>query len=129
MIEPILLEKYDIVIGERPIDTTEHFSFIKKRLQHIGSWVVRKASDTDIPDAPSGYRAYSREAAMKMNVINEYTYTLETIIQAGRDKIAMTSVPIRTNEDLRKSRLFHSLFDYIRRSGGVLYVHLLCTGH
>lgn len=120
LIEPILLDQYDIVIGERPIDSTKHFSYIKKKLQHIGSWVVRKASNTDIPDAPSGYRAYSREAAMRMNVINEYTYTLETIIQAGRDKIAMTSVPIRTNKELRESRLFHSMFDYIKRAGGVI---------
>ena len=86
----------------------------------MGSWVVRKASDTDIPDAPSGFRAYSREAAMQLNVINEYTYTLETIIQAGREKIPMTSVPIRTNEELRKSRLFKSMRTYVSRSGGVI---------
>ena len=104
LIRPILEGKTDIVIGERPIDTTEHFSLLKKKLQHFGSWVVRKASKTDIPDAPSGFRAYSREAAMKLNVVNEYTYTLETIVQAGRDKIAMTSVSIRTNPELRKSR-------------------------
>ena len=74
--------------------------------------MVRIASKTDIPDAPSGFRAYSRDAALRMNVINEYTYTLETIIQAGRDKIAMTSVPIRTNGELRKSRLFSSMWGY-----------------
>lgn len=120
LVRPILDGNYDIVIGERPIDTTAHFSPLKKKLQHIGSWVVRKASNTDIPDAPSGFRAYSREAAMKLNVINEYTYTLETIIQAGRDKMAMTSVPVRTNEELRESRLFKSMWAYIKRSVGVI---------
>ena len=120
IVEPIVSGKYDIVIGERPIDETEHFSPLKKKLQHIGSWVVRKASDTNIPDAPSGFRAYSREAAMRINVINEYSYTLETIIQAGRDKIAMSSVPIRTNEELRESRLFKSMGGYIKKSGGAI---------
>ena len=120
LICPILRGESDIVIGERPIDTTSHFSPLKKKLQHIGSWVVRKASDTDIPDAPSGFRAYSREAAMQLNVINDYTYTLETIIQAGREKISMTSVPVRTNEELRKSRLFKSMGAYVKRSGGVI---------
>ena len=85
-------------------------------MQHFGSWVVRKASNSDIPDAPSGFRAYSREAALKMNVVNEYTYTLETIVQAGRNKIAMTSVPIRTNAELRPSRLFSSMFGYVKKS-------------
>lgn len=116
IVKPILEGKADIVIGERPIDKTEHFSPLKKKLQHFGSWVVRKASKTDIPDAPSGFRAYSREAALKMNVINEYTYTLETIVQAGRNKMAITSVPIRTNGELRPSRLFSSMFGYIKKS-------------
>ena len=116
IVRPILDGKADIVIGERPIDETEHFSPLKKKLQHFGSWVVRKASNTDIPDAPSGFRAYSREAALRMNVINEYTYTLETIVQAGRNKMAITSVPIRTNGELRPSRLFSSMFGYIKKS-------------
>lgn len=116
LVRPILEGKTDIVIGERPIDKTEHFSPLKKKLQHFGSWTVRVASNTDIPDAPSGFRAYSREAAMKMNVVNEYTYTLETIVQAGRSKIAMTSVPIRTNAELRPSRLFSSMFGYVKKS-------------
>lgn len=116
LVRPILDGKTDIVIGERPIDQTEHFSPLKKRLQHFGSWVVRKASNSDIPDAPSGFRAYSREAALRLNVVNEYTYTLETIVQAGRDKIAMTSVPIRTNSELRPSRLFNSMFGYVKKS-------------
>ena len=116
LVRPILDEKADIVIGERPIDNTAHFSPLKKKLQHLGSWTVRVASHSDIPDAPSGFRAYSREAAMRLNVVNEYTYTLETIVQAGRTKMAMTSVPIRTNPELRKSRLFSSMFGYVKRS-------------
>lgn len=116
LIQPILDKKADIVIGERPIDETEHFSWMKKKLQHFGSWVVRKASRTDIPDAPSGFRAFSREAAMRINVINDYTYTLETIVQAGRNRIPITSVPIRTNPELRQSRLFHSMFGYVKKS-------------
>lgn len=116
IVRPILEGKADIVIGERPIDDTEHFSPLKKKLQHIGSWTVRVASKSDIPDAPSGFRAYSREAALRLNVVNEYTYTLETIIQAGHEKMAMTSVPIRTNEELRESRLFSSMFGYVKKS-------------
>ena len=116
LVRPILEGKTDIVIGERPIDQTEHFSPLKKKLQHFGSWVVRKASKSDIPDAPSGFRAYSRDAAMRLNVVNEYTYTLETIVQAGRTKIAQTSVPIRTNGELRPSRLFSSMFGYVKKS-------------
>lgn len=116
LVRPILEGKSDIVIGERPIDKTEHFSPLKKKLQHFGSYVVRVASKTDIPDAPSGFRAYSREAAMHLNVMNNYTYTLETIVQAGRTSMAIDSVPIRTNGELRKSRLFHSMFGYVKRS-------------
>lgn len=116
LVRPIIEGKTDIVIGARPIDQTEHFSPLKKKLQHLGSWVVRKASKTDIPDAPSGFRAYSREAAMRLNVTNEYTYTLETIVQAGRERIPMESVPIRTNAELRPSRLFSSMFGYVKKS-------------
>ncbi len=116
LVRPILDGKADIVIGERPIDDTAHFSPLKKKLQHIGSWTVRVASKSDIPDAPSGFRAYSREAALRLNVVNQYTYTLETIVQAGHEKFAMTSVPIRTNDELRPSRLFSSMFGYIKKS-------------
>ena len=116
LVRPILEGESDIVIGERPIDQTKHFSPLKKKLQHLGSWVVRIASNSDIPDAPSGFRAFSREAAMRLNVTNEYTYTLETIVQAGREKIPMTSVPIRTNGELRPSRLFHSMMGYVKKS-------------
>lgn len=116
LVRPILEGKSDIVIGSRPIDQTEHFSPLKKKLQHLGSWVVRKASRSDIPDAPSGFRAFSREAALRMNVTNEYTYTLETIVQAGRERIPMQAVNIRTNKELRPSRLFHSMFGYVKKS-------------
>lgn len=132
LIRPILNHEADIVIGERPIDQTEHFSWIKKKLQHFGSWVVRVASKTDIPDAPSGFRAFTRDAAMHLNVINEYTYTLETIVQAGRNKMSITSVPIRTNPELRKSRLFSSMWGYIKRSmltilrALLMYKSLMC---
>ena len=116
LIRPILDREADIVIGERPIDDNTEFSFVKKKLQRFGSYVVRIASRTDIPDAPSGFRAYSRKAAMRVNVHNEYTYTLETIVQAGRNKMAITSVPVNTNPELRKSRLMNSIFDYVKKS-------------
>ena len=120
IVRPILDGKADIVIGERPIDTTEHFSWKKKKFQHLGSWVVRKPSGSTSPDAPSGFRAYSRDAALQMNVVNAYTYTLETIIQAGQNRIAMTSVPIRTNPETRPSRLFSSMWRYMKRSATVI---------
>ena len=108
LVRPILDGKSDIVIGARPIDENEEFSPVKKKLQHLGSYIVRKASRTEIPDAPSGFRAYSRQAAMRLNVTNEYTYTLETIVQAGRTKMAMDAVAVRTNKELRPSRLMKS---------------------
>ena len=113
---PILAGDADIVIGARPIDETAHFSWIKKKLQRLGSWAVRVASKTDVADAPSGFRAISRDAAMRLNVFNPYTYTLETIIQAGLSNMRVVSVPIRTNEDLRPSRLVKSISSYVRRS-------------
>lgn len=116
LVAPILLQKADIVIGERPINNISHFSWLKKKLQKLGSWSVRVASDTDIPDAPSGFRAYTREAALRLNVISRYTYTLETIIQAGRLDMSITSVPIHVNPELRKSRLLKSMSSYVRRS-------------
>lgn len=111
LVRPILDGKADIVIGERPIDKTEHFSPLKKKLQHLGSWTVRVASHTDMPDAPSGFRAYSRDAAMRLNVTNEYTYTLETIIQAGRNKMAMESVPILDQSGTEKVQ---TVFQHVR---------------
>jgi glycosyltransferase involved in cell wall biosynthesis len=116
LIEPILRGQAEIVIGARPIREIKHFSPLKKSLQQLGSWVVRIASGTNIPDAPSGFRAISRNAAMQLNVFNEYTYTLEMIIQAGQKGMAITSVPIRTNGYLRPSRLVKSIPSYVQRS-------------
>jgi glycosyltransferase involved in cell wall biosynthesis len=116
LIQPILDGKAEIVVGARPISDIKHFSPLKKLFQKWGSWFVRKVSQTDIEDAPSGFRAISREAAMRMHVFSEYTYTLETIIQAGQKGMAIVSVPIRTNDFLRKSRLIHSIPAYLSRS-------------
>ncbi|MGD1927849.1 MAG: glycosyltransferase family 2 protein [Leptolyngbyaceae cyanobacterium] len=116
LIAPILQGEADMVLGARPINDIPHFSPVKKRLQGFGSWVVRLASNTQIPDAPSGFRAFSREAALKFNVFNEYTYTLETIIQAGQRGMKIESVPIRTNGYLRPSRLVKSIPSYVQRS-------------
>lgn len=116
LIQPILLGHAEMVIGARPIWETRHFSVIKKMLQNFGSWMVRIASNTNVPDAPSGFRAFSRNAAMQLNVFNSYTYTLETIIQAGQKGIAVASVPIRTNPNLRRSRLVKSIPSYVFRS-------------
>ncbi len=116
LIQPILESRAEIVIGARPIADIQHFSPTKKQLQKFGSWVMRVVSGTKVADAPSGFRAFSREAAMRMNVFNEYTYTLETIIQAGQKGMAMMSVPIRTNGDLRPSRLVKSIPSYIKQS-------------
>ena len=114
--EPILSGKAEIVIGSRPISEIEHFSPSKKYLQKLGSWVVRFLSKTDISDAPSGFRAMSREAALRLNVFNEYTYTLETVIQAGQKNMAITSVPISSNKVLRPSRLIKSIPLYLKKS-------------
>jgi hypothetical protein len=105
-----------MVIGARPIDQIQHFSSTKKLLQRLGSSVVSRVSRTEVPDATSGFRALSREAALRLNVFTAYTYTLETIIQAGRSNIRVTSVPIRTNQPLRESRLIKSVGSYVRRS-------------
>ena len=111
---PILNHQSEIVIGTRPIKTIKHFSSTKKFLQKFGSWVVRIVSRTTIPDTTSGFRAISREAAKRLMVFNDYTYSLETIIQAGQKNIAIVSVPIRTNEDLRPSRLMKNTWTYIK---------------
>lgn len=116
LVSPIISKQADIVIGARPIDDIAHFSWSKKLLQKLGSWAVRTASKTSIPDAPSGFRAYSRYAAQNMVVFSEYTYTIETIIQAGQKNMAIMSVPIRTNADLRPSKLVKSIASYVRRS-------------
>jgi glycosyltransferase involved in cell wall biosynthesis len=116
LIAPILNREAEIVIGARPIGGIEHFSLVKKTLQKLGSAVVRWVSETNVSDAPSGFRAFSRQAAMQINVFSRYTYTLETIIQAGVRNIPVASVPISTNADLRPSRLVKSISSYVRRS-------------
>jgi hypothetical protein len=104
-------------VGDREVQTIEHFSGPKKLLQRLGSWVVRQASQTTIPDTTSGFRAYNREAAIQLQVVSKYTYTLETIIQAGKMTVAVDHVPIRTNAKTRESRLFPSMWSYVRRNG------------
>ncbi len=116
LVAPILAGNADMVIGDRQTDTIAHFSPLKKRLQKLGSWVVRQASETDVPDTTSGFRAYNREAALQMAVVSRFTYTLETIIQAGKLLVAVDDVPIRTNEKTRESRLFPSMWSYVRRN-------------
>lgn len=114
--QPVLAGKAQIVVGARPVGAIEHFSPLKRAMQRLGSWVVRKASGTDIIDAPSGFRAIHRDAAVRIYVFNEYTYTLETIIQAGLLGIPVMSVPVETNAPTRNSRLIKSIFQYITRS-------------
>lgn len=116
LVRPILEKKAQIVVGTRPISEIDHFSPLKKFLQKFGSLAVKLASDTTVADAPSGFRAIHRDAAIQLNVFNPYTYTLETIIQAGRKNIPITSVPISVNGDLRPSRLVKSITSYVRRS-------------
>lgn len=116
LVEPILAGRAEFVIGARPIETTQHFSWLKRRLQALGSLVVRLASRTNVADAPSGFRALTRDVALRLNVFNSYTYTLETIIQAGRSNIRVISVPVRTNPDMRPSRLVRSVGSYVFRS-------------
>lgn len=113
LIAPILQGEADIVIGARPIAATAHFSPAKKALQKLGSWVTRVLSNTDIADAPSGFRAMSREAALRLHVFNGYSYTIETVIQAGRNGLVVRSVPVRTNPPLRRSRLVRGLTSYV----------------
>jgi glycosyltransferase involved in cell wall biosynthesis len=120
LVQPIIEGRAEIVIGARPIDETEHFSGLKKTLQKLGSWVVRIASNTQVVDAPSGFRAFTREAAQRLNVFSSYTYTLETIIQAGHSNIRVLSVPVRTNPDLRPSRLVKSMGRYVWRSASTI---------
>jgi len=116
LVAPILEGRADMVIGDREVDQIEHFSPLKKRLQRLGSAVVRRASDTNVPDTTSGFRAYNREAALQVQVVSKFTYTLETIIQAGKMLVAVDHVPIRTNEKTRESRLFPSMGSYVRRN-------------
>jgi glycosyltransferase involved in cell wall biosynthesis len=116
LVEPILKKEADVVIGDRNTAGIEHFSWSKKRLQGLGSWVVRQVSGTAVSDATSGFRAFSRDAALQMNVLSKFTYTLETIIQAGKKNLAIIDIPVQTNEKLRESRLFSSNWRYIKQS-------------
>jgi glycosyltransferase involved in cell wall biosynthesis len=114
LVAPIVRGEADLVVGDREVQTIEHFSPVKKSLQRLGSWVVRRASDTTVPDTTSGFRAYNREAALQVQVVSRFTYTLETIIQAGKMLVAIDHVPIRTNPKTRESRLFTSMWSYVR---------------
>ncbi len=116
LVERIVAGRADMVVGDRQVDTIEHFSPLKVSLQHLGSWVVRQASDTAVPDTTSGFRAYNREAAIQLIVVSKFTYTLETIIQAGKLLVAVDHVPINTNPKTRESRLFPSMWAYVRRN-------------
>ncbi len=116
LVRPILEGRAQIVVGARPIAEIAHFSPLKKLLQRLGSWAVRMASGADIPDAPSGFRAIHREAALRLHLFNDYTYTLESIIQAGRKNLKIVAVPVRVNGELRPSRLIRSVPSYVRRS-------------
>jgi glycosyltransferase involved in cell wall biosynthesis len=116
LIQPILKKDADIVVGDRQVENIRHFSPVKIFLQKFGSWVVRQLSGTEIPDATSGFRAYSRDAALQLNVVSDFTYTIETIISAGKKNLAIAHVPVKTNTKLRESRLFPSIRVYLQRS-------------
>ncbi len=120
LVAPILAHEADMVVGDRRVREHEEFSRLKKLLQRWGSWVVRQASNTAVPDTTSGFRAYNREAALRLNVVSRFSYTLETIIQAGKTDIAVAHVPVRTNPRTRDSRLFRSTAEYVKRSLGTI---------
>src|SRR5918999_1388638 len=121
LIAPVLSGECDMVVGDREVASVEHFSPLKRRLQHLGSAVVRRASGTGVPDTTSGFRAYNREAALQMQVVSKFTYTLESIIQAGKMLVAVDHVPIPTNPKTRESRLFPSMWAYVRRNAGGIF--------
>jgi len=120
LLAPLLAGKADIVIGDRNIQAVRHISMMRKRLQQLGSWVVRQVSSTKVPDTTSGFRAYTREAALRMTIVSEFSYTLESIIQAGKKRMAIAHVPIRTNRDTRRSRLFGSVWTYLKASAATI---------
>jgi glycosyltransferase involved in cell wall biosynthesis len=120
LLAPLLAGEADICIGDRNIAELQHMSWQKRQLQRLGSWVVRQVSNTTVPDTTSGFRAYTREAALRMTVVSEFSYTLETIIQAGKRRMAIAHVPIETNPRTRESRLFDSVFSYIKRSAATI---------
>ena len=120
LIAPLLDGSADIVIGDRNIAEAEHMGWRKRQLQRLGSWVVRQVSNTSVPDTTSGFRAYTREAALRMTIVSEFSYTLESIIQAGKKRMAIAHVPVQTNARTRDSRLFDSVFSYIKKSGATI---------
>jgi len=120
LVQPILAGQADMVIGDRAPHRLQHFGLVKRILQRLGSWMVRQLSGTRVPDAASGFRAFSRRAALKLNVFTDFTYTLETIIQAGKKNIPIAHVPITVNPSRRPSRLFASATTYVRKSGTTL---------
>jgi glycosyltransferase involved in cell wall biosynthesis len=120
LITPLLNNEADVVIGDRQTATIEHFSLLKRLLQAWGSWAVRQASGTQVPDATSGFRAYTREAALRLHLFTRYTYTLETIIQAGKKGLRIAHIPIQTNPKLRPSRLVRNEWDYVKRSAATI---------
>jgi glycosyltransferase involved in cell wall biosynthesis len=121
LVEPILSARADMVVGDRQVGSVDHFSPTKKALQRLGSWVVRQASGTEVPDTTSGFRAYNREAALQLLVVSKYTYTLESLIQAGKNLVTVEHVPITTNPQLRESRLHSSTSSYVRRNGLAIF--------
>jgi len=120
LIGPLLRGEADIVIGDRMIAEIDHMSWRKRQLQRLGSWVVRQVSNTSVPDTTSGFRAYTREAALRMTIVSEFSYTLESIIQAGKKRMAIAHVPVATNPRTRESRLFGSVFSYIKKSSATI---------
>ncbi|MDQ3441229.1 MAG: glycosyltransferase family 2 protein, partial [Planctomycetota bacterium] len=116
LLAPLLGGHADIVVGDRNMAELSHMSWRKRQLQRLGSWVVRQVSDTTVPDTTSGFRAYTRDAALRMTIVSEFSYTLESIIQAGKKRMAITHVEVATNPRTRESRLFGSIFSYIKRS-------------
>ena len=127
LVAPIVAGRADMVVGDRNVMSIEHFSMAKRRLQRLGSWVVRQASDTSVPDATSGFRAYNREAALGLTVVSKFTYTLESLIQAGKSLVAVDHVTISTNGKTRESRLFSSMWSYVGRN--MLAIFRIYTGY
>ena len=120
LLAPLLAGDADICIGDRNIAEVQHMSWRKRQLQRLGSWVVRQVSSTTVPDTTSGFRAYTREAALRMTIVSEFSYTLESIIQAGKKRMAIAHVPVETNPRTRESRLFDSVFSYVKRSSATI---------
>lgn len=120
LLSPLVRGEADVVIGDRNVRTLQHMPWLKRWLQLVGSWVVRQVSNTRVPDTTSGFRAYTREAALRLTIVSDFSYTLESIIQAGKQRMAIAHVPVATNKITRQSRLFESVFAYIRHSAATV---------